>query len=73
MRDALQRLLDSKKFLLAMIPVLVNLVAVLGWDAKPFENQMLLLVDGAFAMLLGIQGVLDTRHGSPSDGTVVEE
>lgn len=71
MLDALQRLLGSKKALIALVTVLGDLLLVWGLDV-PVEqiNEGIGLVWNSLgAGLLTIQGLLDIRWGSPSDGT----
>lgn len=65
--DVIKRILDSKKTIMAMIPVLCTAIA----EATGFNplSWTLIGVDIAFAVLVGIQGVLDYKYGSPSDGT----
>ena len=68
--SVINRIIGSKKFILTTIPVVANIISqAFGW-ALPTDPVMF-LIDGAFGLLVGIQGVLDWRHGSKSDGTAV--
>ena len=65
MLKALARIKDSKKVLLVMVPVVVNLLGAAG--GADLESQLFLVIDGGFALLAIIQGVIDAKNGSPSD------
>lgn len=63
----IQRLLVSKKLIYAAIPPLAAMVAgIFGVDPM---HKALLVLDGLFATLLVIQGFLDVKFGSASDGS----
>ncbi len=64
----IRRIIGSKKVILALVPILVNVVASMGGIAVP-SDSMMLLVDGTFALLVGVQGLLDFKYGSQSDGS----
>lgn len=67
LKDLIKRIIASKKFFYALVPVLANLiVAITGHDPT---TPLILAIDAAFALLLLIQFLLDLRWGSPSDGT----
>lgn len=65
--EVLKRIINSKKTVLAMVPIISTLVGdVFGFD--PTEG-LLAVVNAAFSLLLVGQIALDYKHGSPSDGT----
>jgi hypothetical protein len=66
--NVIRRIIGSKKVILALVPILVNVVASMGGFAVPSDTVML-LVDGTFGMLVGIQGLIDFKWGSQSDGS----
>ena len=66
----LDRIINSKKFALTTIPVVINLISSAGGWALPLDPIML-VVDSFFGGLLGIQGLLDYKWGSRSDGTLL--
>ncbi len=71
LKDAIARILASKKAILASLAAAANFIAVsLGTD--PTEAVML-VANGLFGVLLGAQILLDLRWGSTSDGTGPEE
>ena len=72
MREVLSRIVNSKKTVLALIPMLITVGGVVGLDMELFQGSILDVVNGFFAILVGAQTALDVRHGSPSDGTLVE-
>ena len=61
------RILNSKKAAYALIPMVVNLVVALG-GGDP-TAMVMMAMNTFFGALLLIQGVLDFRYGSSSDGT----
>jgi hypothetical protein len=68
MGDILRRIIASKKFVMAMVAIIINvLVSWLG-IADPTEPIMR-LVDAVFVLLIAIQGLLDFKWGSRSDRT----
>lgn len=70
-KDAIARILASKKAILASLAAACNLVAVsMGTD--PTEGAMM-VGNALFGILLGAQILLDLRWGSTSDGTGPEE
>lgn len=64
------RILNSKKALYAMVPVVVNAVASFG--GADLTQPAIVILDAAFALLIVAQTVLDLRFGSASDGTVAK-
>jgi hypothetical protein len=66
--NVIRRIIGSKKVILALVPILVNVVASMGGLAVPGDAVML-LVDGTFAILVSVQGLLDFKWGSQSDGS----
>jgi uncharacterized membrane protein len=68
MGDILRRIIASKKFVMAMVALVINvLVSWLG-IADPTQPIMQ-LVDAVFMLLIAIQGLLDFKWGSGSDRT----
>ena len=62
-----ERILASKKFIYAAVPIVANAVAsFLGYDPT---GKAMLVLDAAFAILLVVQGLLDIKFGSASDQT----
>jgi hypothetical protein len=64
---ALDRIIGSKKVLLAAIAGIANAVAATTGQ-NPMEGFML-VANGLFGALITLQGLLDLRWGSKSDGT----
>lgn len=63
----LSRIIGSKKVVLSLVPIVASLAATYtGHD--PLEG-LTAVVNLAFAQLVIIQGVLDFKWGSASDGT----
>jgi len=63
----IKRLLNSKKSIYALIPVLANLLGdVAGFD---ITSHAMIIFDSGFGMLLISQTLLDFKWGSPSDRT----
>ena len=61
----LQRIIGSRKSVLAMVPVVSNAIASMaGID---LQGIPMLVVDFAFAGLVIAQTIIDAVHGSPSD------
>ena len=58
--NVIRRIIGSKKVILALVPILVNVVASMGGLAVPGDAVMLL-----------VQGLLDFKWGSQSDGSGV--
>lgn len=67
--QVMMRIIGSKKVILMLVPILANALAAVGGFAVPTDTVML-LVDGAFGMLVGIQGMIDFKWGSRSDGSL---
>jgi len=65
--NVVMRILKSKKAAYALIPMVVNLVVSLG-GGDP-TAMIMMAMNSFFGALLLIQGALDFRFGSPSDGT----
>ena len=68
--NVLKRIINSRKTVLALIPMVISTVAVFGFDATLFQGGIIDVVNGGFALLVGVQGIIDAANGSPSDGTV---
>jgi len=66
----LKRIIGSKKVIEGFVPMLVALGATFGLNVGP-ELQALVLgvVGGVSAVLVAVQGFLDFKFGSQSDGT----
>lgn len=65
--NIIARILKSKKAIYAIIPVAANAVVLtFGYDPT---SMLMLVLDAAFGWLTFIQGMLDLRFGSASDGT----
>ena len=69
MSGALERIIGSKKVMLSLIPLIVSMVGTFGFDMSLFEGNILDATNAFFGVLVVIQGFLDHRHGSPSDGS----
>lgn len=72
MVNALKRIVNSKKAMLASIVLIGDLAAVWGFDV-PVEQMTegFMLYWNAFGgLLVGAQGVIDAVNGSPSDKAV---
>jgi len=65
--NTLMRIMSSKKAIYALIPVFANAFVQLG-GGDP-TSMMMMVLNTAFGALLLIQGVLDFRFGSQSDGS----
>ncbi len=65
----LKRIIVSKKSVLATLLVLVDLLAVWGFDVPKEEitEGVLGVFNGLGALLIAAQAVIDAVHGSPSD------
>ena len=64
------RILGSKKFLEAMIPNILGLLAVWGLEVPENIQPMIIGAMGAASVVLvSVQGFLDLKFGSKSDGT----
>lgn len=63
----LKRIINSKKAIYAFVPILVN--AIGAFVDIDLTQPAILVLDGAFGLLLVAQGVLDMIYGSQSDGT----
>ncbi len=65
--NAVMRIVNSQKVILATIAGVSSLAASwMGFD--PTEGVML-IANAAFGLLIAIQGILDFKWGSKSDGT----
>jgi energy-converting hydrogenase Eha subunit C len=65
MPEVLLRIINSKKAIYVAIPIITTAIAAfLGYDPL---NEVLLVVDAGFAILVVAQTILDAKHGSPSD------
>ena len=61
----LNRIINSRKSVLAMVPVVANLIGELfGVDLKGIP---MLVIDFAFGGLVIAQTIIDAVNGSPSD------
>lgn len=69
MVNLLKRIILSKKSVLATILILVDLLAVWGFDVPKEEvtEGVLGVFNGLGALLILAQAAIDTVHGSPSD------
>ncbi len=69
MLNVLKRIVLSKKSVLATIVILVDLVAVWGFDVPKEEitDGVIGVFNGLGALLIAAQAVIDAVHGSPSD------
>lgn len=66
--ELINRIIGSKKFVLAMVPVTANLIGdLVGFDPT---HLFMLVIDVAFATLVLAQFGLDFKWGSASDGTL---
>ena len=65
--NVIKRIISSKKAIYAMVPVVVNVVG--AFVQIDLTQPAILVLDGAFGLLLVAQGILDMIYGSPSDGT----
>ena len=65
----LKRIILSKKAVLATVLILVDLLAVWGFDVPKEEvtEGVLGVFNGLGAILILAQAAIDTVHGSPSD------
>lgn len=70
-KNVAQRILDSKKAVIALVTVLGDLGLVWGLDVpvEQITEGIGLVWNGLGALLISVQGLLDIRWGSPSDGT----
>jgi len=67
MLKAIRKIVGSQKSILVAVAALTNVVADLfGIDVTA---PTMMVVDSAFVLLVVIQGMLDMRWGSQSDGT----
>lgn len=62
--EVLMRIIGSKKVILAIV---ASVFTVVG--SEQFRPIVIQSVDALFALLIVVQGALDFKHGSPSDGT----
>ena len=69
MVNVLKRIVLSKKSVLATVIVLVDLLAVWGFDVPKAEitEGVLGIFNGLGGLLIASQAVIDAVHGSPSD------
>ncbi len=67
MPEVLVRIFNSKRFWLAMVPILANAIAAA--TGQDLTNTFLTIVDVAFFGSATLQGAHDIVHGSISDGT----
>lgn len=69
MINVLKRILLSKKSVLATLVVLVDLLAVWGFDVPKAEvtEGVLGIFNGFGGLLILSQAAIDAVHGSPSD------
>ncbi len=64
--EVLKRIIGSKKVLLGVI---ASVFTVVGSEAMDLQPVVILGVNAIFAILIVVQGALDLKNGSPSDGT----
>lgn len=69
MLSVLKRIVLSKKSVLATVVIVVDLLAVWGFDIPKEEVTagVLGIFNGLGALLIAAQAVIDAVHGSPSD------
>ena len=69
MLNVLKRIVLSKKSVLATVLIVVDLLAVWGFDIPKEEvtQGVLGVFNGLGALLIAAQAVIDAVHGSPSD------
>lgn len=69
MVSVLKRIILSKKSVLATVVILVDLLAVWGFDVPKEEvtTGVLGVFNALGALLVIVQGAIDTVNGSPSD------
>jgi len=65
--EVLRRIIGSKKVWLTLIP---SVFTVLSVEMAGLQPVVVLGVDALFAVLIVLQGALDLKNGSPSDGTI---
>ncbi len=68
MGSVLERIIRSKKVVIALLAIVINLLVSFLGIADPTEPIMK-LVDAVFLLLIAIQGLLDYKWGSQSDRT----
>ncbi len=65
--EALKRIVGSQKVIMGVVAAIGNAVATsMGYDVT---EGVLLVGNGIFGLLITIQGALDFKWGSKSDGT----
>ncbi len=64
--EVLKRIINSKKVLLVVI---ASVFTVFGVEVAELQPIVILAVDALFTILVVIQGALDYKNGSQSDGT----
>lgn len=69
MLNVLKRIILSKKSVLATLVILVDMLAVWGFDVpkEQITEGVLGIFNGLGGLLILSQGVIDAVHGSPSD------
>lgn len=69
MVSILKRIILSKKSVLATLVILVDLLAVWGFDVpkEQITEGVMGVFNGLGGLLILSQGVIDAVHGSPSD------
>jgi hypothetical protein len=70
MLEVLNRIIHSKKVMLGLIGMLLTIAIDMGMP--DVSDVVIQGVEALFALLITIQGALDFKHGSPSDGTAGE-
>lgn len=64
--EVLKRIIGSKKVLLGLI---ASVFTIFGSEVVGLQPVVIQSVDALFMILIVVQGALDFKHGSPSDGT----
>ena len=64
--EVLKRIIGSKKVLLGII---ASVFTVFGSEYADLQPVVINAVMALFGILIVVQGALDYKHGSPSDGT----
>lgn len=64
--EVLKRIIGSKKVLLGII---ASVFTVFGSEYAGLQPVVINAVGAIFGILIVVQGALDFKHGSPSDGT----
>lgn len=66
--NVLGRIISSKKVILALVGSL--LAAAISIGMPDVSDVVIQGVEAIFGVLIVVQGALDYKHGSPSDGTL---